>query len=264
MNHERFLARYGPWALVAGGSEGIGAAFARGIAARGLSLILVARRAAPLEALAQALRMEHRVEVRVLALDLGGPDLAAQIGALDVEIGLVVYNAASSTIGAFLEKPLDRHLHAVDVNCRGPLVVAHVLGNKMVARRRGGIVLMSSLVGTQGSPYIASYAATKAFNLVLGESLWHELQGQGVDVLACRAGATRTPGYEESRPDFGGPVMEPAAVAEEALDALGKRPSLVAGGLNKLAAFFMGKVMTRAQAVRMMGNTTAKIYRLPS
>ena len=179
------------------------------------------------------------------------------------EIGLVVYNAAASSIGPFLETPLEQHQRILDVNCRGPLVLAHVFGTLMVERGRGGIVLMTSLAATQGSPYIASYAASKAFDLVLAESLMDgRLADRGVDVLAWRAGATRTPGYEQSKPDFSGPVMEPAPVAEAALRALGRGPSTVAGGFNRLAAFFMGRVMTRARATRIMGDTTAKIYRI--
>jgi len=264
MNPERFRARYGPWALIAGGSEGIGAAFASSAAARGLKLLLVARRPAALEEVATRLRRDHGVEVRTEALDLAAPDLAARLDPLaaELEIGLVVYNAAASSIGPFLDQPLDEHLRAIDVNCRGPVVMSHVLGKRMVARGRGGIVLMTSLAATQGSPYIASYAASKAFDLVLAESLWHELRGRGVDVLACRAGATRTPAYERSQPDFSGPVMEPGPVAEAALDALGGGPSRVAGGLNRMAAFFMGRVMSRRQAVQTMGKATAKIYKI--
>ena len=264
MSTERFRARYGPYALVAGGSEGIGAAFARALAARGIGLVLVARRAEVLEPFAAELRREHGVEVHTHALDLASASLAADIERLadERDLGLLVYNAAASTIGAFLDTPLADHLRVVDVNCRGPLVLAHVLGKRMVARGRGGIVLMTSLAATQGSPYIASYAASKAFDLVLGESLWHELGTRGVDVLACRAGATRTPAYEQSKPDFSGPVMEPAPVAEEALEALGSSPSFVAGALNRMAAFLMGRLMSRKQAVRLMGRTTAKIYKL--
>ena len=264
MSPDRFRARYGPWALIAGGSEGIGAAFATSLAARGLNLVLVARRPDALLEIAARLRSEHRVEVRTVALDLAAPDLADRLLVLgtELELGLVVYNAASSTIGPFLDQPLAEHLRAIDVNCRGPLVMSHVLGKQMVARGHGGIVLMTSLAATQGSPYIASYAASKAFDLVLAESLWHELRGHGVDVLACRAGATRTPAYEKSQPDFSGPVMEPAPVAEAALDALGGGPSHVAGGFNRMAAFFMGRVMSRRQAVGTMGKATAKIYKI--
>ena len=261
---ESFRAQYGPTALIAGGSEGLGAAFAEGIAQRGLDLVLVARRQALLEPLAARLRTEYGVKVTVVALDLAAADLAGQIATVlaSHEIGLCVYNAAYSTIGPFLDQPLEDHLRVLDVNCRGPLVLSHSLGKEMVARGRGGIILMSSLAATQGSPYIASYAASKAFDLILGESLWHELEKQGVHVLACRAGATRTPAYERSKPDFSGPVMEPRPVAEEALDSLGRSPSKVAGSFNKMAAFFMGRVMSRRQAVRTMGKATAKIYKV--
>lgn len=264
MTPERFRARYGPWALIAGGSEGIGEAFALGAAARGLNLVLIARRPATLEEVATRIRAAHGVEVRTEALDLAAPDLAARLDRLgdELELGLVVYNAASSVIGPFLDQPLEDHLRVIDVNCRGPIVMSHVLGRKMIARGRGGIVLMTSLAATQGSPYIASYAASKAFDLVLGESLWHELRARGVDVLACRAGATRTPAYQKSKPDFSGPIMEPGPVAEAALDDLGRGPSRVAGGLNRMAAFFMGRVMSRKQAVRTMGKATAKIYKI--
>jgi short-subunit dehydrogenase len=264
MSDEAFLRRYGPYALIAGGSEGLGAAFAEALALRGVSLVLVARSTDKLEDLAARLRREHHVEVKTEAFDLSAADLPARAQALGdaYEIGLVVYNAASSSIGPFLDTPLDQHQRILDVNCRGPVVLAHVFGAQMVRRGHGGIIVMSSLAAGQGSPYIATYAATKAFDLVLAESLWMELADRGVDVIACRAGATRTPAYERSKPDFNGPIMEPAPVAEAALRALGRTPSTVAGGFNRLAAFFMGRVMTRARATRVMGDTTAKIYRV--
>lgn len=260
----RFRARYGPWALVAGGSEGIGAAFARILAGRGIALILVARRSDVLEPFAAELRATYGVEVLTAALDLGQADLGSAVDRVigDREIGLLVYNAATSVIGPFLDHPVERHLQVIDVNCRGPLLLSHHLGRQMRARGRGGIILMTSLAAGQGSPYIASYAASKAFDLVLAEGLWLELARHGVDVLACRAGATRTPAYERSGPDFKGPIMEPGKVAEEALEALGRRPSMVSGRFNRFAAFLMGRVLTRRAAVRMFGRTTAKIYRL--
>jgi hypothetical protein len=264
MKPEDFRRRYGPYALIAGGSEGIGGAFAHSLARRGLHLVLVARRVELLATFAETLRRDHGVHVRTEALDLAAADLKERIAAIGDahEIGLVVYNAAASEIGPFLDRPLDAHLRIIDVNCRGPVVLAHTLGGIMRTRGRGGIIFMTSLAASQGSPYIASYAASKAFDLVLAESLWHELGGQGVDVLACRAGATRTPAYERSQPDFKGPVMEPTPVAEQALAALGRAPSRVAGGLNRAVAFLMTHFMTRRQAIRTMGNTTAKIYRL--
>ncbi len=261
-----FRARYGPWALVAGASEGLGAEFARQLAARGLNLVLVARRAELLAQLAATLEAEARVEVVTAALDLGAPDLQERLATVvrGREIGLCVYNAAFSLIGPFLEQDLASKLRVIDVNCRGPLVLAHELGGLMAARGRGGIVLMSSLAGTQGSPHVATYAASKAFNLVLGESLWDELGARGVDVLTCRAGATRTPNFVASRPRTGAaPVMDPAPVVVQALAALGRAPSMVPGWTNRFAAFFMGRLLPRRTAIRIMGRATRQMYRQP-
>ena len=259
---ESFAARYGKWALVAGASEGLGAAFARQLAARGLSVVLVARRAELLTSLAEEIRATG-VEALTVALDLAAPDLEAQLAraTAGLEVGLVVYNAAYSLIGEFVTQDLASKLRVVDVNCRGPIVVAHSFGLPMAERGRGGIILMSSLAGTQGSPHISTYAASKAFNLVLGEGLWDELRARGVDVLTCRAGATRTPNYVASKPrSAGAPVMEPEAVAAEALAALGKKPSMIPGWANRAAAAFMG-VLPRKAAIRIMGNATRKMYR---
>jgi short-subunit dehydrogenase len=263
---DAFRARYGPWALIAGGSVGLGGEFARQLAARGLNLILVARRTEPLEECAKGLRAEYPVEVRTVALDLGSPDLLPALsGALaGIDIGLLVYNAAVSPVGRFLEQALAEKLHALDVNCRAPIVLAHELGRAMAARRRGGIILVSSLAGLQGSALIATYAATKAYDLVLGEGLWDELREDGVDVLAFCAGATRTPNYEASRQRrtsrFAPAVMEAEPVVSEALAALGKQPSGIAGRGNRLASFIMTRLMPRRFAVETMGRTTRAMY----
>ncbi len=261
---DSFRARYGPWALVAGASEGIGAAFAEELAARGLSLVLLARRTGPLDDLAASLRAKHRVEVATASVDLGAPSLLADARAAvgDREIGLLVYNAAYALIGPFLEQAIEDKLRVIDVNVRGPIVLAHEFGRGMAARRRGGIILMSSLAGTQGTPYVSTYAATKAFNLVLAEGLWDELREQGVDVLACRAGATRTPAYERSNPASAlAPIMDPQPVAAQALAALGKQPSMIPGAANAAIAFLMGRVMPRRAAITVMGSATRKMYR---
>lgn len=259
-----FRAKYGPFALVAGASEGLGEAFAEALASRGLGLVLVARRVELLEKLATRLSAAHGVEVRVAALDLASPALPEEIGAVvsGVEIGMLVYNAAYSAIGRFLDVPLADKLRVLDVNCRGPIVLAHALGRPMAERRRGGIILMTSMAAGQGSALIATYAATKAFDLVLGEGLWDELREVGVDVLACRAGATRTPSYERSKPATeSAPVMEPGPVVEQALAALGKSPSMVPGLFNGAAAFLLGRLLPRRAAVVTMGKTTRKMYR---
>lgn len=257
-----FRARYGPWALVTGASEGIGEAFARALAARGLDLLLVARRPGPLEALAAGLRTAHGIRVRTATADVARPDLLAVLDALagDDEVGLLVHNAAFSALGPFLDRPLDDLLRVIDVNCRAPLAMAHHFGRKMVSRGRGGIVLMSSLAGGQGTPIVAAYAASKAFEIVLAEGLWDEFRPAGVDVLACRAGPTRTPSYEASRPRKRVPTMESGPVVEEALAALGRKPVVVAGRLNRAVNFVMQRILSRPAAIRFMGNSTRKMY----
>jgi short-subunit dehydrogenase len=250
---------------VAGASEGLGAAFARALAARGLHLVLLARRPGPLEALAAELRTRHAVEVRTAPLDLARPDLGEAVAALTagLEVGLLVYDAAASAIGPFLDRPLAAHLAVLEVNCRGPLVLSHLLGGAMAARGRGGLLLVSSLAGGQGNPWLASYAASKAFEVVLAEGLWAELRGRGVDVLACRAGATATPAYQASGPRASVPLMAPEAVAEAALSALGRGPTVVAGRLNQLAAFLFSRVLSRRLAIGIMGRATRRLYQVP-
>jgi short-subunit dehydrogenase len=257
-----FRAQYGRYALIAGASQGLGAEFARQLAQRKLDLVLVARRQDALSSLAEELRRAHGVDVRIAALDLAAPDMLQQLRAASegLEVGLVIYNAALALIGPFLDQPLEDKLRIIDVNCRGPLVLADEFGRKMAARGRGGILLMASLAASQGSPLVATYAATKAFNLVLAESLWDELRARGVDVLACRAGATRTPAYEASQPQARVPIMEPAPVVKQALDALGRTPSMVPGLMNRLSDFFLGRILSRKLAVTIMGKATRNLY----
>jgi short-subunit dehydrogenase len=264
--HRRFADRYGPWAVVAGASEGLGAAFAHALAARGLDVVAVARRAEPLNALVAELEARHKTSARAIPLDLSAPDGVTRLLAnlSDLSVGLLVWNAALSLIGPFLDQPLEGHLRELEVNARAPLRVVHSLAGAMVERRRGGIILMSSLSGMQGTARVAHYAATKAWNRVLAEGLWWELGKEGVDVLACVAGATDTTGYRASipklRPTARVPVMSPEAVVEEALDALGQRPSVIPGLKNRWAAAFLARLLPRRVAVRLMGRTMDRLY----
>lgn len=265
-NARGFASRYGPWAVIAGASEGIGAAFARGVAERGANVALVARRSGPLEAVARALSSEHGIEARTVATDLADPEAADRVleAVSDVEVGLLVHNAAASAIGPFLDTPLEEHRKALAVNASAPLALIHSLAGPMRARGRGGIVVVSSLAAFQGSPLVASYAATKAFGLVLAEGLWDELRGAGVDVLACCAGATRTPGYGKSAPReswlFAPGPLDPAFVAEAALFALGRGPVCIPGSANRLTSFVFRRLLPRRTAVAIMGRATRRLY----
>ncbi len=257
-----FRTRYGPWGLVAGASVGLGAQFATQLAARGLHLCLIARREEPLQALAERLRADFGVEVRSAALDLARPDLEAPLRDLtgDVEIGLLVYNAAATAIGPFAEQKLADKLRIVDVNCRGPLLLAHQFGRPMLERGRGGIVLMSSLAGFQGTPLVATYAASKAYLRVLAEGLWAEFSRSGVDVLACHGGAIATPNFEQSQPRGNPRPMAPRQVVSEALAALGRGPGAIPGWTNRVAGFALGRLLPRRVAVRIMGRATRSLY----
>lgn len=258
----KFVERYGPWALVAGASVGLGEAFARELAGQGLHLVLVSRREAVLQSLGQALQKQFGIQVRIVVQDLASPDAARQIDAAtkDLEIGLLVYNAALPVIGRFLEQPVEQHLQSIDVNCRAPMSLCHLLGNSMVARGRGGIVLMSSLSGMQGCATVANYAATKAYNRILAEGLWHEFAPENVAVIACLAGVTRTPGYLSSKPKVKRSEMDPAQVVRETLVALGKKPSFVPGTLNRFIAFLMSKLLPRRLAIKIIGDATGAMY----
>jgi len=253
-----FAQRYGPYALVAGGSYGLGAAFAEGIARRGLNLVIVARKKDALEATASRIRDAYGVDVKTIAADLANlDDVKKRVGALGVEIGLFVYDAAFVPIGAFAETTEDQLSAAVAVNVRAPLLLAKLFSTPMIHRGSGGIVLMSSLAGGQGSPNLATYAATKAFNTILAEGLWKELSPLGVDVLVCTAGAILTPGYEQAESTKPAPgTLSPATVAEKTLQALGNGPVVVPGAVNKIGRFMMTRLLSRRGAIGIMSKNT--------
>lgn len=259
-----FPTRYGPWALVAGAAVGLGAEYARQMAAEGLSLVLLDRDDAALRATASEIEAAHGVATRPIALDLARADLVDALRPVlaDVEIGLLVYNAAIGTVSTFLDMEAAHIERMIDVNCRGVLRLVHWLVPPMVRRGRGGVILMSSLSGTVGSAQLAVYAATKAFTLVLGDALWAELGPQGVDVLAVQPGSTRTPGWLASQPanpePSPVPVMEPADVVREALATLGVEPGVIPGEMNRQGAQVIAG-LPRRQAIELMSAVTAKL-----
>jgi len=256
-----FAARYGPWAVVAGASEGLGEAFAHGAAARGLNLLLLARRRDALEAVAAEVRRRHGVEARAAVVDLAAADAAAlaEEAARGLEVGLLVCNASYSPIGPLLDRTPDELQRALDVNCRSPVMLARAFAPAMAARGRGGLVVMSSLTAFQGTPWVTLYGATKSFGLALAEGLWFELRGTGVDVIACCAGATRTPAFVAAMPGGAPGLLEPGQVVEEALEALGRAPSMIPGRVNRLVSFILRRLLPRRSAIRVLGDQTRKL-----
>jgi uncharacterized protein len=260
--------KYGKWALVAGASKGIGAAFSNFLAARGMDLVLIARNRKDLDELAASLTDRYKIQVKCISCDLSDANAANQIklAVQDMEISLLVYNAALSYIGPFEKNSLEHHNQIARANMITPMNLVQIFGEQMLKNGRGALILMASLAGFQGSGYLAAYASTKAFNRVLAESLWYEWKDRGVDVMACCAGATSSPNFIESNAEpmgFLAPrVLTPEEVVEECFMKLGKRPSFITGRGNRIASFFMQKVFPRKMAVRIMGDNTRKIYRL--
>jgi hypothetical protein len=242
-----FQERYGPWALVTGASSGIGAEFTRQLAARGLSLVLVARRTNRLDDLARELSKRYNVQIEVITADLSKPDFMSSIrpATQSLEIGLLVNNAGFALTGPVLDHSLEAELSLLDVNCRAPLILAHEFGGKMLERRRGGIIFLASLAGFMSFPMWANYAASKAYNLFMGEAMWGELRDRGVDVLALCPGATRTEfGEVAGVESVGGFAMTVEPVVSVALRKLGKKASVIAGWRNRIL-YFLEKFMPR-------------------
>ena len=259
-----FSAKYGPWALITGASRGIGAEFARQLAGRGLNIILIATNADLLQAQADSIKNDCGVEVKTIVLDLSREDILQEITPVtdSLEIGLLVNNAGLSKVAPFLNLTLDQLVKQLHVNVRAGLILAHHFGRRMVERRHGGIIFLSSGSAMSGTAYCANYAGTKAYNLIIAESLWYELGRYGVDVLGFSAGSTKTPGWEANAPKPGRfvKVMDVKPTVAEALKALGKRPSLIAGRSNRLGYFVMGKMMSRERAIRIVSGSMDKMF----
>jgi uncharacterized protein len=261
-----FSDRYGSWAIVAGASQGLGAEYADQLAARGLNLVLVARRMDLLKDLSTRLSAQYGIRTKCFEIDLSEVDAAEQViqSIMDLDVGLLVYNAAYSAVGPFLDQSMDAHIKELQTNIHSPLKLVYLLSQRLLERRRGGILLMSSLSAYQGSPYISTYAATKAFTIVLAEGLWEEWRSRGVDVLVCVSGAIQTPNFTASGArktgGLGDMTMEPARVAREALDALGRQPYVIPGRMNRVASFVMRYLLPRKLAVRFMGKTLRAMY----
>jgi len=238
LDTDSFPGRYGPWAVVLGASEGLGEAFARDAARRGLHVVVAARRAGPVESVAASLRADFGVDARAVVLDLASPDFLAALRPVtdDVDVGLVVFNGAGSFVGPFLDEGRDHAAQQVAINVEAPIACCDHFGRSMVERGRGGIVLMGSGAGVAGTAGLAVYSATKAFMLVLAQALHGEWRPRGVDVLGVVGPAIDTPTFRRSfehDPDqLPHPALSPDEAAVEILDSLGAEMEIMPGAAN--------------------------------
>ena len=245
--------RYGPWAVITGASDGIGREFAGRLAEAGLNLVLAARRKGILEDVANGLARDHGVQVETVTVDLatssGVDELVARTQHRDV--GLLVASAGFGTSGPFVDARLNEELGMIDVNCRAVAALSHAFGRRFVDRKRGGIVLMSSLVAFQGVPRAANYAATKAYVQSFAQALRLELKPLGVDVIASAPGPIRS-GFATRASMTMGLAQTPRDVAGATLASLGRRGIVRPGWLSKfLEASLM--FLPRWGRVRTMG-----------
>jgi short-subunit dehydrogenase len=229
------LQKYGPWALIIGGSEGIGAAFARKLAALKFNIVIVARKAEPLEELATELRRSG-VEVRAVSADLSKPDVVEKVRAAtdDVDVGFLIYNAgANNKRGNFLELDPEVYRAVIATNVIGQTEFVRHYGALMKDRGRGGIILTGSSSNFLGSPTLAAYTASKAFSRIFTESLWAECTPMNIDVLHMVINFTDTPAMRRLGMDTSS-AQSPDEVAQEALDNLRNGPLLILGGEKAL------------------------------
>jgi hypothetical protein len=246
-------SRFGPTALITGASDGIGRAFAEALAAQGFDLVLVARREAVLQGLAGDLTARNGVKTQVIATDLSDPQAVAEVLAQTeaLPVGLLVAAAGFGSVGPFLEQDVASEVNMVDVNCRSVVALTHSLAARMAKARKGGIVLFGSLVGFQGAPGSATYAATKGFVQGFAEGLAVELRPLGISVLSVAPGPVGT-GFAARAGMQMGRAETPETVARGALAALPQGGTVRPGFLAKFLGWSLS-TLPRWGRVRVLG-----------
>jgi short-subunit dehydrogenase len=235
MDNLTFVERYGPWTIIAGASDGLGAELAREAARKGLNCVLVARRLDKLEALAEELRNDHGVEAQAHSIDLMRPDAPEQLEAIadQVDVGLYLVNAGGDTVQtAFLDSQMDRWTGLIGRNVINLTTSMHRFGKRFVARGSGGIAIVGSDAALNGAGRLSIYSASKAYALNLVESVWAELKPHNVDIVFLVIGTTDTPKLRGLMTMRGVPPEEinmgtPKAIAAWALADLTQGPTLV-------------------------------------
>jgi short-subunit dehydrogenase len=255
-------------ALITGASGGIGEAFARQLAALGKDLVLVARREDRLHALAQELAAQHGVQTHVMAVDLSRPGSAALLLAeterQGFAIDLLINNAGLAKAGAFTEIPVDVQAGMVRLNVNTVMELTRLYLPAMCQRQRGGVINVASNAAFQPVPYMATYAATKAFVLAFSEGVAEEVTGEGVTVMALCPGATatdfwRVAGAWEDRLDA---MPTPDEVVIAALRAFQRKKStFVHGFRNKLVAFAASRLAPRRLVAYLAARVLSASYK---
>lgn len=255
MAPDEFLRRYGPVALVTGASSGIGWAFAEELAERGFDLVLTARRRDRLDDLAGQLRTAHGVSVGIVEADLADPDAPARLldATANRDVGLVISNAGYGMKGPHEANDARDMTAMLMVNCNVAFQLAHGFIPRLRQRGGGGIAFTSSIEGLMGCPYSTAYSASKALVVALGEGLWGELSGSGIDILTICPGATESEAAAKQGIDIAKlhNVMPAREAARLSLDNLTEGPTYFPSAFYK-ASFDQLLAMPRRDALRVM------------
>lgn len=263
-------AVYGPWAVITGASSGIGKEFARQLAISGIHLVLVARRQSALEQLATELADKYNIDYRIVTADLKRPDSIDSLISVTegLEVGLLVSNAGTATPGRFFEMDEQVLMDNIHLNAIAHFRLVHHYGNALIARDRGGLLIVSAMGAPGGLPYMANDAASKAYALSLGRGLHAEYAKTGVHTTVILPGPTETPVLAQLGFDAV-PIKAQSveACVAEALAALKKnRPALVTGRLNRMmntltptriSQMIMGRVLSNGLTKTKVGERQA-------
>ncbi len=265
MTGTNLAERYGPWALIAGASDGVGLAFAKRLAREGLNLILVARNQAKLDGAATELRALGAECITVSAdLSLPGGADKAIAAAGDREVGLVVSNAGADSINStFLDADIAAWEGLATMNITTKMRLSHHFGKAMRARGRGGIILINSGACYSGMFGLATYCGSKGFVLNFSEGLWAELRHHGVDVLTMVLGQTDTPSYRATLARSGQPLPDnwakPEDIADTALTQLPQGPIYNWGQSNDVAGIAPNSPDDRRKRIVMIEQMTGDL-----
>lgn len=267
MQNERWLARldakrFGPWAVVTGASSGIGHEFARQIAASGINLVLVSRRAEALEETGQDLRRRHGIDYRVIAADLSvpGEELKVMEQTQDLELGLFISSAGTGQPGAFLAFEREQLLRQTQLNGVSYMLLTHHFSRRFAAQKRGATLLVSALGADSGIPFHANPAAAKGLVNALGRSLHAEFKARGVGITTLIVTPTETPLIKKMGLDASPMPLKPMPVAKcvaEALEGVKRGKMIVMPGrLYRIMNALMPHSLVRAMTANMMRQST--------
>jgi len=245
--------------LITGSSSGIGAAFARKLAMRGRNVLLVARSEDKLITLCNELGRISGVRAQYFALDLTEPDarltLFEETKRRGLEIDMLVNNAGFGSMGDFARLDLSNELKMIDLNLTALVELTHHFLIPMRERKQGTIINVASTAGFQSVPYMATYAATKAFVLSFSEALWEENRKHGVQVMALCPGVTETNFFEASKMDR--PPMRTIQTAEEVVDValrgLARGKSSVVSGWTNFLMVETERFVPRSMVIKLTG-----------